>query len=100
MNSRAKGITGEDPRSGRGFGEDLDDAVDDLLDEPLVVALAHDADDGLGTGGPNHQPALPVAPPLPLGDRGANLRVLERLAGLVADVLHHLRQWLEPVANL
>src|SRR5262250_3222410 len=37
------------PRRSRRAGQCLDDAVDDLLDEHFVVALAHDADHRLGS---------------------------------------------------
>src|SRR6266478_1701830 len=87
-------------RSGRHFGEHFDEAVNDLLDQHPVVALAHDADDRLGARGAHHEPALSVEALFRRGDRGANVCMLERLASLVADVLHHLRQRLEAVANL
>src|SRR5689334_14380219 len=41
-------------------GQRVDNAVDDFLDQALVVAFAHDADHGLGAGRPDHQPAMAV----------------------------------------
>ena len=43
-----------------GLGERIDDAVDHLLDQHLVVALAHHADHRLGAGRADDQPAVAV----------------------------------------
>jgi len=37
-----------------------DNAVDDLLDQRLVITLAHDPDDRLGAGGTHDQAAVTV----------------------------------------
>jgi hypothetical protein len=37
-------------QSGSGLSERGDDVIDDILDQYSVVALAHDADHGLGSG--------------------------------------------------
>ena len=70
-----------------------------LLDEELVLALAHHADHRLGAGGADDQPPLPVEPLHRVLDRGLHLGVLERLAVAIAHVLHHLRQRIEAVAH-
>src|SRR5690242_9772260 len=44
----------------RRLGQRVNDAVDDLLDQHLVVALAHHADDRLGAGRTNEQTAMAV----------------------------------------
>src|SRR5262249_22458740 len=77
---------GRSPCSG-GVVERVDDAVDDLLDQHLVVALAHDADHRLGARRAHDQPAMAVEPSLGVLDGVAHLGVLERLAAAVAHVL-------------
>ena len=57
---------GQSAGSGRDVGQRLDDAVDHLLDQHLVVALAHHADHRLGAGGADDQAAA--------GRRGAARR--------------------------
>jgi len=42
----------------RGLAHGCGDLADHFFDETLIVALAHDADHGLGARGPDHQPAL------------------------------------------
>src|SRR5262249_61870914 len=49
----------------RRVGERIDDAVDDLLDQPLVLALAHDADHRLGAPRRRAQPTMTIEAPLP-----------------------------------
>src|SRR5262245_10663526 len=68
----------------RCLGERLDDAVDQFLHQELVVALAHDADDRLGAGRTNDEPAVTVEARFRLLDGRANGGVVERLAGSVA----------------
>src|SRR5258707_12570221 len=85
-------------RSGR-VGERIDDTVDDLLDQHLVLAFAHDADHRLGARRAHDQPTMTVEAGLRILDGAAHPRVLERLAARVAYVLEHLRQRIEPVAD-
>src|SRR2546426_8026836 len=66
-----------------GLGECIDNAVDHLLDQPLVVALTHYPDDRFGPRGADDQPALAVEALLGVLDRGADFCVFERLAALV-----------------
>src|SRR4051794_5134457 len=81
-------------------GDRLDDVVDDRFDERSVVAFGHDADDGLGSGGPDHDPApYPEAKLAPL-DRRRHLRVVECGGAAGANVLEDLRQGIEAVAGL
>src|SRR2546423_1554941 len=82
-----------------GRRERIDDAVDDLLDQHLVLAFAHDADHRLGTRRAHDQPTMTVETGLRILDGAAHLGVLERLAARVAHVLEHLRQRIEPVAD-
>src|SRR5207247_1022513 len=82
------------------LAERIDDAVDDLLDQPAVVALAHDADDRLGSRGADDQTAVAVEALFAMLDGGADLGVLQRLAALVAHVLEDLRERIEAVADL
>ena len=42
--------------SGGGGADGLDDVADDRRHEPLIVALGHDADDGLGPRRADEQP--------------------------------------------
>src|SRR6516165_11004005 len=84
----------------RRVGERIDDAVDDLLDQHLVLALAHDADHRLGAGWTDDQSSMRAEARLRELDRGAHLRVLQWLAALVAHVLEHLRQRVEAMTHL
>src|SRR5436190_20466922 len=85
-------------RSG-GAGQGIDDAVLHLLDEYLIVTLAHDADHWLGARRAHDQPAMTVETGLRIPDGVAQLGALERLAALVTHVLEYLRQRIEPVAD-
>ena len=48
----------------RRLAECIHDAVDDLLDQHLIVALAHHPDHRFGSRGPDHQTAVAVEPRL------------------------------------
>ncbi len=49
-------------RLGGRLAQRIDDAVDDLLDQHLIVALAHHADHRFGAGRADHQAAIAVEP--------------------------------------
>src|SRR5260370_12723385 len=86
-------------RSGR-VGERIDDAVDDLLDQHLVLAFAHDADHRLGARRAHDQPTMTVEAGFRILDGAAHPRVLERLAARVAYVLEPFPQRIAPGAAL
>src|SRR6476646_6321783 len=77
----------------------LDNIINDGLDEILVVALTHDADDGLRAGRTDDQAAAATKLFLGAGDGRADAGVLKRLSLLVAHVLEHLRQRLEAMTE-
>src|SRR5579862_4063804 len=64
----------------------LADLVDDARQQPLVLALRHDADDRLGAGFADHQPPATAEPGFALGDRPLHPPRLERLALAEAHV--------------
>ena len=49
-------------RSGGGLAERGNDAIDHLLDQDAIVALAHHADHGLGAGRADQQTAVAIEP--------------------------------------
>ncbi len=51
---------------GRGVGERVHDVGDDVVDQPHIVALGHDADHRLGAGGPDDEAADLPSRDLPL----------------------------------
>src|SRR5215472_16521129 len=82
-------------------GEDCTaDVVDNAGQQTLVLALRHDADDRLGAGIANHEPALLAEPCLAGGDRPLDPRRLERSALPEAHIAQQLRHWLEDPAHL
>src|SRR5258708_23864709 len=85
-------------RSGR-VGERIDDAVDDLLDQHLVLAFAHDADHRLGARRAHDQPTMTVEAGFRILDGAAHPRGLERLSARVAYGLEHLPPRVGPGAD-
>ena len=90
-----------DRRSGCGFEvlDDADDVVHHLLDQSLVVAFGHDANQGLGAGGADDQAAALAEPIACILDNGLDRRCFERNALGEADILENLRDGLELAAD-
>src|SRR5260370_2480778 len=84
----------------RGLDERRDDMVDHFLDQDAVVALAHDADHGLGAGRADQEPAVAVESIFAVDNRRLHFGIVERLAAAVAHVLQNLRQWIEAMTEL
>src|SRR5229473_6641164 len=83
----------------RRIGECIYDLVNDLLDQHLVLALAHDADHRLGARRAHDQPTTAIEAGLRILYGATHFGILKRLAARVAHVLEHLRQRIEPVAD-
>src|SRR5262245_58636545 len=90
----------EPTKSGGGLRERLDNAVHHLLDEPLVIPLAHHPDHRFGARGAYDEAAVAIKAGFGRLDGGPDAGVFERLAALVAHVLEHLRQRIETVPHL
>ena len=83
----------------RGLGDGIDQAVDNLLDEREVIALAGDPDHRLRAGGPHDQAPLTVEPLRCACNRSSYGIVLVGFAVAVADILRHLRQRFKAMAH-
>src|SRR5204863_435111 len=75
------------------------DVVDDAGQQAFVFALRHDADDGLGPGIADYEPALFAEPRLGGGNRPLDPRCFERSSMTETHIAQKLRHRLEDAAD-
>src|SRR5262245_4093909 len=83
----------------RHVAERVDDAVDYLLDQGHVFALAGDPNNRLGTGRAYDQPAVTIETLLAARNCRAHSRILVGFSIPVADVLGDLRERIEAMTD-
>src|SRR4051794_18587444 len=73
--------------------------VDHFFDQDLVIAFAHDADDGFGSGRPHEKSPLTMNSSLGFRNCGPDLHIVQGLAVFVTHIFQKLWKSVKPVTD-